>query len=141
MNACLHESHSHTTHLACNYNCNYSNSNCNSDTNSKSTAINAVNNVTDKNLIDLNSNATYQRIITESETVIKTFFSTLSVVCVVNNKFFCVAGGPASQFRFLHELNACKTRVAKDDGNGNDNNTTSAAAAAAIDDKINVKTN
>ncbi|KAG5484445.1 hypothetical protein LSCM1_07814 [Leishmania martiniquensis] len=40
------------------------------------------------------------------ERVMKDFFSVLPVACVVENKYFCVAGGPASGFRTLEEMEA-----------------------------------
>ncbi|KAG5483564.1 hypothetical protein CUR178_08230 [Leishmania enriettii] len=40
------------------------------------------------------------------ERVVKKFFSVLPVACVVENHFFCVAGGPASMFRTLEEMEA-----------------------------------
>ncbi|XQJ25456.1 hypothetical protein NXY56_001393 [Leishmania guyanensis] len=38
------------------------------------------------------------------EDAMREFFSVLPVVCVVENKFFCVAGGPSSGFRTLEEM-------------------------------------
>lgn len=41
----------------------------------------------------------------EYESIVKKFFSSLAVGCVVDNTYFCVAGGPASGFPLLSKLN------------------------------------
>ncbi|AYU76914.1 hypothetical protein conserved [Leishmania donovani] len=38
------------------------------------------------------------------ESIMKEFFSVLPIACVVENRFFCVAGGPSSKFRTLEEI-------------------------------------
>ncbi|KAK7197619.1 hypothetical protein NESM_000712700 [Novymonas esmeraldas] len=42
----------------------------------------------------------------EHEQAMKDFFAALPVACVVEGKFLCVAGGPASAFRTLEEMEA-----------------------------------
>ncbi|KAL7698855.1 hypothetical protein NQL31_003616 [Lotmaria passim] len=38
------------------------------------------------------------------ESTMREFFAVLPIACVVENKYFCVAGGPASGFRTLEEM-------------------------------------
>lgn len=38
------------------------------------------------------------------ESTMRDFFAVLPIACVVENKYFCVAGGPASGFRTLEEM-------------------------------------
>jgi serine/threonine-protein phosphatase 2B catalytic subunit len=40
----------------------------------------------------------------DCENVMKKFFAILPIACVVENKYFCVAGGPASGFRTLEDM-------------------------------------
>eukprot|EP00796_Vickermania_ingenoplastis_P012102 gene12102-8326_t len=40
------------------------------------------------------------------EPVVKQFFVSLSVGCIVDDLFFCVAGGPASNFPYIADLNS-----------------------------------
>ncbi|KPI86351.1 hypothetical protein ABL78_4577 [Leptomonas seymouri] len=42
----------------------------------------------------------------DCESVIKEFFAVLPIACVVESKYFCVAGGPASGFRMLEDMEA-----------------------------------
>lgn len=40
----------------------------------------------------------------DCERAMRDFFAVLPIACVVDNKYFCVAGGPASGFRALEEM-------------------------------------
>ncbi|CAD2220594.1 protein phosphatase 3, catalytic subunit [Angomonas deanei] len=46
------------------------------------------------------------------ENVFRAFFNSLPIVCVVNEKFCCVAGGPASRYRMIQDIEQEKTREA-----------------------------
>ncbi|KPA75839.1 hypothetical protein ABB37_08351 [Leptomonas pyrrhocoris] len=48
----------------------------------------------------------------DCENVMKEFFAVLPIACVVENKYFCVAGGPASGYRTLEDMEA--KRVTQD---------------------------
>lgn len=41
------------------------------------------------------------------EPIIKDFFHCLSVGCTIDNLFFCVAGGPASKFPLINQMEKC----------------------------------
>lgn len=45
----------------------------------------------------------------EYETIVKQFFLSLSVGCIVDKLYFCVAGGPASTYPFTSKLHSCST--------------------------------
>lgn len=42
----------------------------------------------------------------EYEEEVKRFFATLAIACLIDERFFCVAGGPASRYRFLPQIAA-----------------------------------